>query len=81
MLRRNSVIRRRRIEGVARRGIFSPSPCGVQFAVAGAATAGSLNIRSNKKVARKRSKQKIDGMVALIIALSRVIAGAGMGSV
>jgi hypothetical protein len=30
---------------------------------------------------KARSKQKIDGMVALIIVLSRVIVGPGMGSV
>jgi phage terminase large subunit-like protein len=40
-------------------------------------TAAKGNVQPN----RARSKQKIDGMVALIIALSRVIAGAGMGSV
>ena len=33
-------------------------------------------VRPNKE----KSKQKIDGIVALIIALSRVIAGAGLGS-
>jgi hypothetical protein len=34
---------------------------------------------SKKSGNKARSKQKIDGMVALIIALSRMIAGGGMG--
>jgi phage terminase large subunit-like protein len=33
------------------------------------------------QVNKQKSKQKIDGMGALIIALSRVIAGAAIGSV
>jgi phage terminase large subunit-like protein len=39
-------------------------------------TDANHNVRPNKE----KSKQKIDGIVALIIALSRVIAGAGIGS-
>jgi phage terminase large subunit-like protein len=39
-------------------------------------TDANHNVRPNKE----KSKQKIDGIVALIIALSRVIAGAGLGS-
>jgi phage terminase large subunit-like protein len=41
----------------------------------------TTDAKANVQPNNVRSKQRIAGMVALIIALSRMIAGAGMGSV